>query len=473
MQLPIEIIIRILSYLNPEMIFRAVPNKVFLLASRDRSLWQKKLRQHFPYAAASEFDSPVFTAFREIYLQEYSAIPQSVRPLFSYIKEYDMEGIKKYTITPDLLRIYDRMHLNSFAWAALHCKFQAALDFFYSGVIRYLDENLLENNKLTLLWSIICLQPFAVVEEQLQRNTTYDELMVYYLDYYYLFAYKDKLQSLSAKDYPCLAQFLDDCKTNFQLQPMAVRAILSSSSALGNIELFQYWLKEQQLEVDELLHDGKTALWIAAQYGQKKMVTWLLQQGANIHIETPLQHTKAIYIQIAGKKFYFGHKILGKETPLHRAIWGGHLAVVKILLEKGADYHAIDAKKRTPLMIALKQGYTRIAEEIGKYLLLDYLNKLAVRDDAHYNKTLRLFGCKKNFGYSAHEKKKAALALKNVVWDNAPPEILIDYLAQLEQGSLATIARLFSSHLAQAKRLLMLQRQDDKFYGMGAPFRNS
>ena len=70
---------------------------------------------------------------------------------------------------------------------------------------------------------------------------------------------------------------------------------------------------------------GKTDIWRAAEMGDLKLVQSLLKTGeAN---------------QLTQRK----------KTPLHYAVTGGHLTVVKFLLLKGADKSMQDEFDKTPL----------------------------------------------------------------------------------------------------------------------------
>lgn len=43
---------------------------------------------------------------------------------------------------------------------------------------------------------------------------------------------------------------------------------------------------------------------------------------------------------------------MDNDTPLHDAVVNGHLRLIKLLVEKGADIHAKNAKGKSPLELA-------------------------------------------------------------------------------------------------------------------------
>ena len=45
-------------------------------------------------------------------------------------------------------------------------------------------------------------------------------------------------------------------------------------------------------------------------------------------------------------------------TALHEAALEGHVDVVKVLIQNGADVNAVDAVKKTALHIAAEEGHT-------------------------------------------------------------------------------------------------------------------
>ena len=52
-------------------------------------------------------------------------------------------------------------------------------------------------------------------------------------------------------------------------------------------------------------------------------------------------------------------------TPLHGAAENGHLEIVRLLVECGADVAALDPAGRTPLAAATQAGHTAVAEYLA------------------------------------------------------------------------------------------------------------
>eukprot|EP00730_Choanoeca_flexa_P006674 TRINITY_DN12203_c0_g1_i1.p1 TRINITY_DN12203_c0_g1~~TRINITY_DN12203_c0_g1_i1.p1 ORF type:complete len:116 (+),score=7.35 TRINITY_DN12203_c0_g1_i1:113-460(+) len=52
----------------------------------------------------------------------------------------------------------------------------------------------------------------------------------------------------------------------------------------------------------------------------------------------------------------------GKDTPLHYACQYGHLAVARVLIDKGADVEAKNRNQWTPLHEACLRGHLSLAE---------------------------------------------------------------------------------------------------------------
>ncbi|KZL78694.1 multiple ankyrin repeats single KH domain (pfs domain-containing protein) [Colletotrichum tofieldiae] len=92
------------------------------------------------------------------------------------------------------------------------------------------------------------------------------------------------------------------------------------------------------LQAASLIGHKETPLVTASYRGHLKVVKLLLEKGANIKI-----------------------KDIDGWTPLNAASSKGHLEVVKLLLEKGADITVTNESGWTPLHTASFNGYVKLA----------------------------------------------------------------------------------------------------------------
>ena len=53
--------------------------------------------------------------------------------------------------------------------------------------------------------------------------------------------------------------------------------------------------------------------------------------------------------------------------PIHLSAANGHLEVVKLLLERGADVHAVNGEGETPYQVSLRRGHREIADLLWKH----------------------------------------------------------------------------------------------------------
>lgn len=128
-----------------------------------------------------------------------------------------------------------------------------------------------------------------------------------------------------------------------------------------------------------LLYDGYTPLLTACIGGHADMVTFLLDQGADIEAATTERMTALSvaasdgHLDLCRLLLKRGAKINGKSptnTPLHSAAEAGHLEVVKLLVAEGADVNAGAAEGKTPLVATAGSGNSQPERtEIVKFLL--------------------------------------------------------------------------------------------------------
>jgi len=125
--------------------------------------------------------------------------------------------------------------------------------------------------------------------------------------------------------------------------------------------------------VNAYSNDGFQPLGLAAYFGHKEMVDYLIKAGAAVNSRsknnlevTPLQSA------VAGGHLDVVHLLLeaganpnvqdrNGYTPLHVAAQNGDVEIVHSLLFGGADMEARSKKKETPMDIALSAGHKEVA----------------------------------------------------------------------------------------------------------------
>jgi ankyrin repeat protein len=107
------------------------------------------------------------------------------------------------------------------------------------------------------------------------------------------------------------------------------------AAALGNVAKLEKALAKDPASLKEYSTDGWTALHLAAFFGRKDAVAFLLNAGANVMARS----TNAM-----------------NNHPLHAAAAGRSRDIVALLLEKGSDINATQAGGWTPLHAAAQNG---------------------------------------------------------------------------------------------------------------------
>ena len=123
-----------------------------------------------------------------------------------------------------------------------------------------------------------------------------------------------------------------------------VQAQLLRASREGNLALVKELVGTYGMDPNSQKKDGRTPLMLAALFGMEEVVAFLLC--------LPCINTEAMTVG-------------GGMTALHYAAARGHLQVVKLLLDHGADLAAVTKRCCTPLIMAVGRG--RVVK-----LLLDY-----------------------------------------------------------------------------------------------------
>jgi ankyrin repeat protein len=123
--------------------------------------------------------------------------------------------------------------------------------------------------------------------------------------------------------------------------------------------------------------DGHTPLHVAALKGQAEVARQLLAAGADqtiadaymlslpVHKAASFGHTEVMKVLVADRRFPQIADAQGPfngYTPLHDAVWHGHLETARVLVEAGVRTDIRGWDGRTPADLAGDSGYTDIVE---------------------------------------------------------------------------------------------------------------
>lgn len=114
-----------------------------------------------------------------------------------------------------------------------------------------------------------------------------------------------------------------------------------------------YHLFDDHLYRYNIKHRRCQALFWAAKQGRESTARKLLHLGADVNINTQQARSNET-------------RIPAGLTPLHLAASKGHLAIVKLLLQVGADPEATVEEKWTPLFFALIARHGEVARHISR-----------------------------------------------------------------------------------------------------------
>lgn len=119
------------------------------------------------------------------------------------------------------------------------------------------------------------------------------------------------------------------------LLALGAQLTIFEAAAVGKLERVRELLASGSTQVNAFATDGFTSLGLAAFFGHLNVVELLLEKGADVNLASRnAQHV----------------------MPLHSAVAHQHLAIAKALLAHGADVNAIQADNFTPLHEAAQNG---------------------------------------------------------------------------------------------------------------------
>ncbi|KAI8663498.1 NACHT-sigma domain-containing protein [Fusarium keratoplasticum] len=141
----------------------------------------------------------------------------------------------------------------------------------------------------------------------------------------------------------CVYRILEQYSRDCPLEGTSLVHVMSRYGVAGALWAILKRADQVGINIDARDSDGRTPLSWAAEGGHEAVVRLLLDRGA--HTEVPDKESR---------------------TPLWRAAEKGHEAVVRLLLDRGAHTEVPDKESRTPLWRAAEKGHEAVAR-----LLLD------------------------------------------------------------------------------------------------------
>ena len=148
---------------------------------------------------------------------------------------------------------------------------------------------------------------------------------------------------------------------------------LFAAAIKGHKDIVSLLLDAPNIDIDACRYTGATPLFVAAEYNFPGIVEQLVKRGADVNLalhtgKTPLcsaaygGHVEVVrtLLQAPGIELY--RTIEGGVAPLAIAARQGHKTIVKLLLRKGADPNFAITSSILPLHLACLYGHTAIAE---------------------------------------------------------------------------------------------------------------
>ncbi|XP_065875962.1 uncharacterized protein [Euphorbia lathyris] len=141
----------------------------------------------------------------------------------------------------------------------------------------------------------------------------------------------------------------------------------------NDIEALRKLIQQLEIDLNEQDENGFSAAMIAAAGGHVEAFRLLVYAGANIKLqnkrgETAItlselnHHDEEIEKVLLEYALEEGHNYSAGIHALHRAASRGDLHLVSMLTRRGYDINAADIDGYTPLMLAAKQGHSKVCE---------------------------------------------------------------------------------------------------------------
>ena len=156
------------------------------------------------------------------------------------------------------------------------------------------------------------------------------------------------------------------------------KADVFEASALGDLETVRRLVGGDRNLVNAFAKDGFYPLGLAAFFGHRAIVEFLLKNGADVKTAARnAQKVTALHGAVARRDLQIVKMLLDAGAdpnarqergfaPLHDAAANGHAALVDLLLQHGARAGAKADDGRTPADMATERGHKEIAEKLKK-----------------------------------------------------------------------------------------------------------
>ena len=144
------------------------------------------------------------------------------------------------------------------------------------------------------------------------------------------------------------------------------------AAAMGEREIAMELLREDESLVNSFAVDGYTALHLAAYFGRAPVVQRLIERGAELRaIAHNSMEVEPLHSAVAGRNLEVVRILLdagadpaarqaGGWTPLHTAAQSGDARIARLLVEHGADIRAVNDEGLTPIDVAKAAGHDSV-----------------------------------------------------------------------------------------------------------------